>query len=494
MAANPSFIPIAASDFGLPQARHLLRRAAFGGTPAQVEAVHEMGLDKAVDFIVDYDQIDASHMVIPPFDPDIMAPIPREQRMEAVMARRENDRDKLERLRADFLRRQGEDLVQMRRIDRWWLSRMIESPRPLEENLTLLWHGHFATNHRTVHDSWLMFQQNQFFRKNAAGNFANLARGIVRDPAMIRFLNNDSNRKASPNENLARELMELFTLGEGQYTEEDIRQGARALTGYTVEDNEFVFNQRVHDNTPKTILGQRGAFDGDAFVQILLNRPQCPLFIARKLYRHFIGDIDLNPDPAQQAVITAMTRLLVDSRYEFKPVLKAVFKSRHFYDPLIVGAMIKSPVQLLVGGVRTLDTPPRDGSVLTEALAMMGQKLFDPPSVAGWEGGRGWINTSTLFVRQNVATYLITGKLPFEDGWSRDAVNYAPDFLLAGLDGPTPEAVVDRVVAQLIACDLPEDRRRPLVEFMRQRKAAATSDALIGLLLLVTAMPEYQLC
>lgn len=494
MAANPSLIPIAASGFGVSQARHLLRRAAFGGTPSQVQTVHEMGLDKAVDFLVDYDQIDASHLVIPPFDPDIMTPIPREQRMEAVMARRENDRDKLERLRADFLRRQGEDVVQMRRMDRWWLSRMIESPRPLEENLTLLWHGHFATNYRTVHDSWLMFQQNQFFRKNAAGNFANLARGIVRDPAMIRFLNNDSNRKASPNENLARELMELFTLGEGQYTEEDIRQGARALTGYTVEDNKFVFNQRVHDNTPKTILGQRGAFDGDAFVQILLNRPQCPLFIARKLYRHFIGDIDLNPDPAQQAVLTAMARLLVDSRYELKPVLKAVFKSRHFYDPLIVGAMIKSPVQLLVGSVRTLDTPPRYGSVLTEALAMMGQKLFDPPSVAGWEGGRGWINTSTLFVRQNVATYLITGKLPFEDGWSRDAVNYNPDFLLAGLDDPTPEAVADQLVAQLVACDLPEDRCRPLVEFMRQRKTAATSDALVGLLLLVTAMPEFQLC
>ncbi|MCE9589569.1 MAG: DUF1800 domain-containing protein [Planctomycetes bacterium] len=478
----------------MPQARHLLHRAGFGGTPKQIDAVHEMGLDGAVNFLVDYDNIDVSHLGTPRFDPDIMKPVPPEQRMAAQAARRENDKAEIERLRMLFLQRQAQDLTQMRRIEQWWLSRMIESPRPLEEKLTLLWHGHFATNHRTIHDSWLMLEQNRFFRQNAAGNFADLARGIVRDPAMIHFLNNDSNRKMHPNENLARELMELFTLGEGHYSEQDIKEGARALTGNTADDNDFAFNARAHDTGEKTILGQRGTFDGEGFVRVLLNRPECPLFIARKLYRHFVGDINVEPDPAQAAAIIALAKSLVENRYELRPVLKTLFSSKHFYDPRVMGSMVKSPAQLLVGTVRTLDTPPRDLDILTEAMAMMGQKLFDPPSVAGWDGGRGWINTSTLFVRQNVSAYLVAGKLPYEDGWSRDSVNYSPMFVIEGLKGVTPAAVVDRTLSLLIGAELPPERRAPLVEFVNSRKAGVTPDVMVGLLLLVTAMPEYQLC
>lgn len=494
MAVNPSLSPFAPAGFGVTQARHLLARTAFGASPRQVASIHELGLKAAVDFIVDFHTTDDSHISTPTFDANIIQPRSAEDRMATAMARRENDKDKLDRLRADYLQRQAEDLVQMRRIERWWLSRMIESPRPLEEKLTLLWHSHFATNHRTIHDSWLMYQQNQFFRKNAPGNFADLAMGIIRDPAMIRFLNNDSNRKSRPNENLARELMELFTLGEGNYTEADIKEGARALTGFSVEDNDFVFNQRVHDGAAKTILGQRGTHTGEDFVRILLTRPQCPLFVARKIYRHFVGDIGVDPEPAQQAVITSLARLLVGNRYELRPVLKSLFMSQHFYDPAIIGAMVKSPVQLLVGTIRSLETPPRDNETLCDALAMMDQKLFDPPSVAGWDGGRGWINTSTLFVRQNVALFLIAGKLPYADDWTRDDARYDPMFLLEGVPSPTPAAAVDRVVSIMVGEGVPAGRREPLLAFMKSQGNTVTRESMLGLVLLVAAMPEYQLC
>lgn len=495
MAVSTSLRPIDSKTFDYAKARHLLNRAGFGGTPKQIAALREMGLDKAVDYLVDYDKIDASDLAKAEYDRDLLK-VDEQMRRQQMEARRNDNKELQDKLREEFLKRQQEDRVQMRKIEQWWLARMVATPRPLEEKLTLLWHGHFASNHRTVHNSAQMFWQNEMFRKHAAGNFGDLAYGIVRDPAMIRFLNNDANRKEKPNENLARELMELFTLGEGNYTEDDIKNGARALTGYMLEDQEFEFRRNAHDGGRKTILGQTGDFNGEDFVRIILTRPECPVWVSYKLYKHFVGDIEgkENVDPAAKAVIQQMAKVLLDNKYAIRPVLKAVFKSEHFYDPLVVGNQIKSPAQVIVGSIRVLGTPTRDLGVLADAMGMMGQKLFDPPSVAGWEGGRGWINTSTLYVRQNFATFALTGKLPFNDGWSREKMNYDPMVMIESLIEAKTEPVIDLLTSTLLAVPTPKARRDQLLAFMAERQAGVTKDSLIALLMLITAMPEYQLC
>jgi uncharacterized protein (DUF1800 family) len=342
-----------------------------------------------------------------------------------------------------------------------------------------------------------MQQQNEMFRAHANGSFADLARGIVRDPAMIRFLNNDRNNRRRPNENLARELMELFTLGEGYYSEDDIKEGARALTGYHVDDNDFRFARFAHDPDDKTILGQTDDFDGDSFVDLLLNQQACSRFIALKLYRHFVADVsddwDLVP-AANRAVVEAMAEQLRDNGYQIAPVLTRLFSSQHFYDPQIVGNKIKSPVQAVVGTARSLGTPTRNRRSLTQALSAMGQDLFEPPSVAGWEGGRSWINTSTLFIRQNTSVYQITGSSPNRD-FRKDDMGYDPMPLLEGVtDKTSPQQVADHLIDALLGEHLPPIRREPLVRFMQQRSSGVTPDSVVGLLLLITAMPEYQLC
>ena len=493
MPATASLKPLAAGRFGYAQARHLLNRAGFGGTPQQIGALRDMGLAKAVDHLVDYQSVDGSSLTTAKFDPDIMVPATRQQRQQMRQARQGGDEQQMAIVRRMRNERRGDDRDQMAKGRRWWLGRMIQTPRPLEEKLTLFWHGHFASNHRTVRDSYLMLQQNELFRKHANGSFADLATAIVRNPAMIRFLNNDSNRKGKPNENLARELMELFTLGEGNYSEKDIKEGARALTGFTYHDNKFQFNRRRHDEGMKVLLGQRGHFNGDDFVRLCLGRPSCSEFISYKLYRQFASDIPGGLDDACRSVIRQLAAQIRKQDYQLRPVLNRLFKSEHFYDPTIVGNMVKSPVQLVVGSLRVLKTPSRDEGMLLDAMSLMGQRLFDPPSVAGWAGGRTWVNTSTLLVRQNLATLLISGKLPFEAGWDRDQMNYDPTFLVDDLADPTPRAVVDRLVTTLLDDRIDSQRRDELVAFVEKRSAPLGRDSQMALLLLLTAMPEYQL-
>lgn len=488
--------PLPTRDFGPVQARHLLLRAGFGGPPRESRRLAELGPDRAVAQLLEYQSIDDSALPPADIDPDVMRPPTPDERAQLIEARRTGDQQTQDALRRRVLQARADDRRMIGTLRDWWLERLLRTPRPMQEKLTLLWHGHFATSQRQVRDSYLMYQQNAFFRAHAHGSFADLARGIIRDPAMIKYLNNDRNNKRKPNENLARELMELFTLGEGHYSEDDIKQGARALTGYSAHDNDFVFRPALHDDGRKTILGQTGAFDGDAFVSLLLQRPQCPKFIALKLYRHFVADVSEYYDQtpaANRQVIDALAAQLLRHDYELKPVLALLLRSRHFYDPAIVGQKIKSPAELLIGTARQLGTPPRQPRARANAMFGMGQVLFEPPSVAGWPVGREWINTSTLFVRQNTATYLITGKLP-TGNWDIDDLNYDPQPLLEGLTDRTPAAVTHHLIDALLGPHTPLARREPLVRFMRERSKGVTRDSLIALLLLITATPEYQLC
>ena len=497
MALTPSLAPIHDDQFGLAEARHLLRRAGFGGRPGQAHHLARLGLDQAVERLVTYGDLDPPDRTAPPANPDTMHPPTRRQRRALRQARRNDNQQVIDAYRKQRLQMRRADRREFRQLQRWWLQRMIETPRPLEENLTLLWHGHFATRYRNVRDAYMMQQQHAFLRANANTSFVTLAAGIVRDPAMIKFLNNNRNYARNPNENLARELMELFTLGEGQYTERDIKQAARALTGYHIDDDDFLFRRRAHDGGEKRILGRTAEFDGDALVRHLLRQRACWVFIAFKLYRHFVADVgDTLADVPRtyRTVILDLARELRRHEYALKPVLRTLFKSRHFYDARIIGRQIKSPVQLAVGTIRALDTPVRSIDNVHRAMRLMGQELFNPPSVAGWDSGRAWINTSTLFARQNLCTYLITGKHPRQKHWTRGDINYDPLQLIENQAVRTDEAIVNFFVDELLGDHIPDERRAPLVKFMRQRDKGLTRDSIAALLLLITAMPEYQLC
>ena len=503
MAAK-SLRQLSPDKFDYWQAQHLLNRAGFGGAPSQVRALANMGLDKAVDYIVDYDKIEVEPVDAETFDSNIMRPRTRDENQEIRAARQSGDEATVQRYRRERQKRQGADRRQIAEIRRWWFRKMIETPRPLQEKMTLFWHGHFATGYRNIEDSYHMFVQNQLFRHNAVGNFRRLTHGIIRDPAMIRYLDNNQNRKAKPNENLARELMELFTLGEGNdYTENDIKEGARALTGYTYNDDRFIGLQsrrykQMHDDGRKVILRQIGNFNGDDFVEIILSRKVCSEFITWKLYRYFVNDMPGEPNPQGQDFIVDLAKLFRKSKYELKPFLKTLFKSEHFYEPDNVCSQIKNPVQLLVQAVRSLQTPTRSLQALLSAADLMGQNIMFPPSVKGWEGGRAWINTATIFVRQNVLVYLLTGQRPDVYAWQVDGTKYDPSHLLDHFEAPLRDINVKEAIQYLVWFNLgrrPHEKRiTSLVDYANERGGKLTPKLLVEILALITAMPEYQLC
>ena len=491
--------PLPEKAFDYSAAVHLLNRAGFGGTPSQARALTDMGLNKAVDQLVKYESQPVEPVKADLFDNSIMSPQTDEQREAARKARQNNDEEALAALQRERNRKQAEDRKQIAELQKWWIKRMIETPRPLEEKMTLFFHGHFATGYRTIEDSFHMYQQNQLFRKFASGNFAQLAHRIIRDPAMIKYLDNDENQKSKPNENLARELMELFTLGEGRgYTEDDIKAGALALTGYTFKDDTFFFNDNNHDTSTKNIMGKSGQFDGDGFLDVILARNECAEFMAGKLFRFFVNDFSGDMSKEQKAFILAMANKLRASKYELKPLLDAVFSSAYFYSAQNRGAIIKSPIQLTVQAVRSLRTPVRELSALASATDLMGQNVFFPPNVKGWDGGRSWINTSTLFIRQNVLVYLLTGRKPDMYEWQASDIPFDATHLVDHLRQPDGSVDMASGIEYLLRFNLAQSpsplRLQQVMTFAKSRGERLDNDRIIAVLALTTAMPEYQLC
>jgi len=492
--------PISASAFGFNEARHLLWRAGFGATPAQISAIQRLGPERAVDYLLETPDVRDDSPRADLFDRNIMRPYNEEEARMAAQARRSRDEDTLARLRAMRQQAQVQDRRQMREIQRWWLRRMIETPRPLVEKMTLFWHGHFATSYRTIEDSYHMYLQNQRFRKHALGSYRQLMREIIRDPAMLAYLDNNDSRKGRPNENLARELMELFSMGVGNYSERDIKEGARALTGYTFRDDEFMLDRENHDGGRKRILGRSGEIDGDGFIDAILAQRATGDFMTRKLYAFFVADLPDDPrdaPPAAGSVLDKMRSTFVRTGYELKPLLRELLLSRHFYSEGVRGQRIKSPAELVIGGVRELRTPVRDLSALLDAMDLMGQSLFFPPSVAGWPGGRTWINTSTMFVRQNTMAFLLTGRRPGGEDALADRQQYEPgpimDELRAALGDGDDQHMVESVLRYTLG-KTPTHAIQALGDVLADRGDARDGKALRDMLLLVTAMPEYQLC
>ena len=496
---DPSLAPIQRERWDRAAAAHLLARAGFGGTPDQVQALVDMGPSDAVDCLVQYEGIGSDPTPDDLFDADIRRPLNEEERELLGRARRENNEGVLERFQRERTSSDMRDREQLTSLRQWWLKRMIETGRPLEEKMTLFWHGHFATGWRTIEDSYHMYLQNRTLRTHATGDFGELAYRIIRDPAMLRYLDNDRSRREQPNENLARELMELFVLGEGRgYTERDIKEAARALTGFTFDDDTFRFDSRAHDGRPKTILGRTGPFDGDDLVRTLLARPECSEFICRKLHRFFVDDGPQAPDRDALTAISRLAELLRREKYQLKPVLRTLFLSRHFHDPAYRGSVVKSPVQLVVQTVRQLGAPPRELATVASALELMGQSLFQPPSVKGWDGGRAWINTSTLFVRQNTVVYLLTGQLPDRGPWTTDPIPWIGGpferaIVARARDGGTDSAA-DAVLELGLSVDPIPARREQFRAFARSLGGPLTGERLIRALCVVSALPEYQIC
>ncbi|MCK6461221.1 MAG: DUF1800 domain-containing protein, partial [Planctomycetes bacterium] len=292
-----------------------------------------------------------------------------------------------------------QDAMQLARVREWWMQTMIRTRWPLRERMVLFWHGHFTSGYRDVRNSYHMYVQNTLFRRHAAGSFRALLHEISKDPAMLEYLDNNRNRKEHPNENYAREVMELFTLGVGNYTEEDIKELARGLTGWTFEGNRFSFEQRSHDAGEKGFLGRRGRFGGDEMLDIILEQPAAPRYLAGRLWAFFGAG---EPDPA---VVDGLAKTLRESDWQVLPALRQLFRSRAFF--ATDGQRIKSPVELIVGIYRGTGLDSDGAFGLAFAAQSLGQSLMDPPNVKGWPGGTDWITTSLLLARYNVASAIV---------------------------------------------------------------------------------------
>jgi len=425
--------PITTADWDYDKAAHLIERAGFGATPDEIERLAAMTPAQAVDSLIDYASVDNSATAAfdpsPIWDPG-MDPFPK-SRADAVRIARETgssmgvamlpegESRRLQPVVNKFFFGLRSNAIETQRLATWFGERMLTTRRPLEEKLTLFWHGHFATGNGKVRDTRMMLRQNEMLRANAAGSFRDLLVGILTDPAMLVYLDNGENRKGHPNENFGRELLELFTMGVGNYTETDIREASRAFTGWTNDVLEFRFDATTHDDGVKTFLGRTGAFNGEDIIDIILETPVTADYISAKLYRYFVR---AEIDEATRAALGATFR---DSGYEVRPLLRRIFLSRDFYSPASYATQIKSPVQLVVStyrklGLTTLPTIP-DFNRLT---ARLGQTMFNPPNVAGWAGGRTWITPALLLERGNLFRDVL---FPDTDGF------FAPDRTTPGL-------------------------------------------------------------
>ncbi len=278
----------------------------------------------------------------------------------------------------------------------WWLAEMVGTDSPLTERMTLFWHNHFTSGLQKVRSPALMYRQNVLLRRHALGNFAELLHAASKDPAMLVYLDAATNRRGQPNENFAREVMELFTLGEGKYGEGDIREAARAFTGWSIDPatGEYVFRRGLHDEAEKTVLGRSGSLRGEDVLDILLAQPAAAEFVAAKLWREFVSP---QPEPDGVARVATVFRA---SGYDIRSALRALLMTEAFWAQENRAALIKSPVELVAGTLRQFEIGFGDPLPFVLLLRTLGQDILSPPNVKGWPGGEAWINSTTLLARK----------------------------------------------------------------------------------------------
>lgn len=437
--------PLPASRWNRDTARHLLERAGFGGTPGEIQALAAMTPVQAVRHMVRFEHADNSHL--PAFEPsDIhdpgLEPFPASRPAVTELAKRTGEalgvrvkpagNRRLQPVVNRFFYWLRASSLETGRIACWWASRMVATRAPLQEKMALFWHGHFAVSEDKVRDCRKLLKALQLFQRMGTGNFRDLMVAVAQDPAMLAFLDAGVNVRGAPNENFAREIMELFTMGVGNYGENDIREAARAFTGWNYRDLEFVINREQHDSDTKTVLGRSGGFDGVEVIDIIMQQPATADYIAGKLYRHFVRD-DLQP-----ALQRHLGTVLRDAGYELAPFLETLFLSRDFYDAASMGTQIRSPVQLVVSSCRKLGLREVPGVPdFNETTTALGQQLFHPPTVAGWAGGRSWITPGLLLARGNFARDLLFPDINFipPDRYSpNEEIRQVADRIRAGQD------------------------------------------------------------
>jgi uncharacterized protein (DUF1800 family) len=380
----------------------------------------------------------------------------------------------------DSLRQGVLDSFDAARLKAWWLYRVLYDPDPLREKLTLFWHGHFATSNRKVDSAPMMLAQNEALRRHALGPFADLLAAMVGDAAMLVWLDGAGSKKEKPNENFAREFLELFTLGVGHYTEKDIRKAARAFTGWSVEKAHGVYRDDAHDGGEKTFLKRTGAWKTADIIRITLEQPACAEFLSRKLYRFLVNEAE---EPKAKLLLP-LAQQMRDHRYDIAHVVGVILRSRNFYAEANRRQRIKGPVELSAGLLRALEVPRAEVRLLPLALACEreGQDLFHPPNVKGWDGGKTWLNSTAVVERGNWCNDVIWGNAklglkPYDPlAWAR---RY----------GVAAENAADAFLDLLLQGDA-DDKDRDLI---RRAGRDGSADGLRKALQLIVHCPEYQL-
>ncbi len=411
-------------EFTPAHAEHLFNRAGFGVTQAEAQRLAAAGLEAALEELL------RERPVEPPFHLQsfgVTYAILRDRLGVSASSPEGHDRV----LRSTRLEERGRDRAQLTNYTHWWIEQMAAHADPLRDRMTLFWHGHFTSSQEDVSNSYEMCRQHQLLRSEALGSFREMLSGIARDPAMLKYLDNARSTRRKPNENFARELLELFTLGEGNYTEQDVKEAARAFAGWTDERSEFYLDEEKVDPGEKTFLGRTGEWGGQDVLGILLEQPACAEYVAGSIIGWLEG---VPPSPERR---THYGRLFLESDYQLRPLLGELFRDPSFYREEVVGQRIAGPLELMVGQVRRLGVEP-PSRLLSFGSELLGQHLFFTPSVKGWDEGRAWITTSTLMQRGNLAGVL-TGQLnadvlreEFEDSEAAEEVEEAA---MMGMEG-----------------------------------------------------------
>lgn len=472
--------------------RHLLGRAAFGATAADISALLPLGPAAVVDTL-----FAPAPMPEPPSWANTPPPLrPTQEQLQEIQ-------------------------LQQRELVQWWSNLIIATRRSIRERLTLFWHGYFTSDARTVIFPQFVYKQNNAFRTNAAGNCKQLTRTMVSDPAMLIYLDGIRNVRGRPNENFAREILELFTLGEGNYTEADIVEAAKAFTGWTISGLDGVFDSRRHQPGPKQFMGSvvqsaDGALESDAIVDIIFRQTLGPaqgydashpyfgknaaaVHFARRLYTTFVYEI---PD---ESVVAALADIIESSDFVIEPALRTLFLSAHFFHPELRAAKIKSPIDLLVAFSRHIEYPRVPLLQFNQASNQLGLELFAPPDVAGWPGWRTWINTSTLPLRVAVCTAFINGTQVGSSRPLQSKPDIAAFFATFTDDERSDSLLFTRAVVRRYLLFMPDAdtmdylhreallRGQPDYEWLTISASAAAADYIKSLLVAVVSLPEYQL-
>jgi len=362
--------PSEAQPWDARRVRHLMRRGGFGVKSSEVKQLVELGPSKAIDSLFGLNAPESLKVF--------------EQESSQI---------------GSVVGAGGA----IERIAAWWLHRMLNSPSPLVEKMTLFWHGHFATGADKVNDTELMYQQNKLLRQYALGDFRTMVHEVSKDPAMLLYLDSATNRKTHPNENYARELMELFCLGEGNYSEQDVQQLARCFTGWEIRRKAFRFNPYQHDAEPKNLLGHSGIESGEQAIDTVLAHPALPTFIAGKLFRFFVSD---EQSPTAE-FLAPLAESFLNANFSIDVVVRKILSSNLVLSDWSIARKVRSPIDFYVEIMRNLQISTNLDR-LAKGLDGIGQALFNPPNVKGWDGGRSWINSSTLIGRSNLMVDLLS--------------------------------------------------------------------------------------